>query len=615
MVVKTKKKIIAIGIIGMFLLISLSAIIVARPNNIVTIKSESSAEKKKWTFMMYDDRDYYDAPYIRRNLDFARMSNAHSGKNLNVIILQDTYYDPGAYFYVKRFGGKRLLKNLEEVNMGDYQTLKDFILYCKENFPAERYILDIFDHGAGWAGACADSTSGDWLTMKEIKRALTETGGADIISFIVPCLMATVEPVYELRDCVEVYIGKQPNAYFSLHVVGPLCDVLNDEFYLSNIDIGKKTIDIFKEKVDVFPWSVVTGKALSAMRTDEVTDLVKVINNLSIILTNKIDDYIDDIRNINTITESFPTRRIEASESYQARCVPEIRHIDLYDFAKNCLEIKGINETLHNCLQEVMDGINKTVIAEHHTNNHPEAHGLIIYFPDLLLINIPLDDYANSGLDFIDNTSWNEFLLAFHDFYATVDDDEGADFKSIQDAIDNSSDGDVVYVKNGVYYENVVISKLITLVGESKDATIIDGGQNGDVVTITADKTMLFHLGVRNSSDNGAAGVWIRANSTIIQSCNISNNYRGIYISDSSNNEILGNKINNNYLGIYLKCSNKNNFNNRLENNKIDVRFLDSFKNSWKNIYLDHPNRRINIILGSRTVGKISIPCINLNCN
>lgn len=610
------KKIMAIVITSIFLLTSFSAISVSGLNNIETIKSGSLVEKKKWTFMMYEDYDFYCEDYksYKEILDFAKLSGVKSGKNLNVILLKDSFYYPGKILSVNRFGGKKLLKNLNETNMGDYETLKDFIIYCKENFPAERYFLDIFDHGGGWMGACEDDTDRDWLTMKEIKRALVESGGVDIVSFIVPCLMSAVESVYELRDCVEVYIGKQPNAGSPLHVVGPLCDLLNKEYYLSNIDIGKKAIDFFKEKVDVFPWSKFTGKTLSAMRTDEVTDLVKVINNLSIILKNNINEYIDDIRKINAKTESFPTRRAEAPEWYQARSIPELRHIDLYDFAKNCLEINGINETLRNCLYEVMDGVNKTVIAENHTDDHPEAHGLGIYFPDVLLRNVPVDDYINSGLDFIDNTSWDEFLLAYHDFYATVDDDGGADFKSIQDAIDNSSDGDVVYVKNGVYYENVVISKSITLVGESQGTTIIDGGQNGDVVTITADKTMLFHLGVRNSGGNGAAGVCIRANSTIMRTCNISNNYLGIYIDDSSNNEMISNNINSNYLGIYLKCSNKNEFNhNYLEDNKIDVSFSDSFYNDWKNIYLDHLDRRINIIFGFMTVGKIPIPCINLN--
>ncbi len=48
------------------------------------------------------------------------------------------------------------------------------------------------------------------------------------------------------------------------------------------------------------------------------------------------------------------------------------------------------------------------------------------------------------------------------------------DYVSIQDAIGNASEGDTVYVRKGVYVENPVINKSISLVGEDWAATVID---------------------------------------------------------------------------------------------------------------------------------------------
>lgn len=50
----------------------------------------------------------------------------------------------------------------------------------------------------------------------------------------------------------------------------------------------------------------------------------------------------------------------------------------------------------------------------------------------------------------------------------TVDDDGGKDYKTIQEAIDNASIEDTIFVYNGTYKENVIINKTITLRGEDK---------------------------------------------------------------------------------------------------------------------------------------------------
>jgi nitrous oxidase accessory protein len=54
----------------------------------------------------------------------------------------------------------------------------------------------------------------------------------------------------------------------------------------------------------------------------------------------------------------------------------------------------------------------------------------------------------------------------------------------IQALIDNASAGDNIYIPAGIYYENIIINKSISLVGEDKNTTIIDGGGIGHVVEI-----------------------------------------------------------------------------------------------------------------------------------
>ena len=65
-----------------------------------------------------------------------------------------------------------------------------------------------------------------------------------------------------------------------------------------------------------------------------------------------------------------------------------------------------------------------------------------------------------------------------------VDDDGPADFSKIQDAINAASPGDTIYENNGTYYGNIVVNKTVSLVGESRENTLVDGGRTGSVISM-----------------------------------------------------------------------------------------------------------------------------------
>jgi len=47
------------------------------------------------------------------------------------------------------------------------------------------------------------------------------------------------------------------------------------------------------------------------------------------------------------------------------------------------------------------------------------------------------------------------------------------DYPTIQKAINNAREGDTIFVKSGIYHENVVVNKTVTILGESTTTTII----------------------------------------------------------------------------------------------------------------------------------------------
>ena len=61
------------------------------------------------------------------------------------------------------------------------------------------------------------------------------------------------------------------------------------------------------------------------------------------------------------------------------------------------------------------------------------------------------------------------------------------DYSTITDAVNHASDGDVVFVKNGIYNESLVIDKSISLVGEDVKNTIIEGTHAKPVIIVNHD--------------------------------------------------------------------------------------------------------------------------------
>ena len=144
-----------------------------------------------------------------------------------------------------------------------------------------------------------------------------------------------------------------------------------------------------------------------------------------------------------------------------------------------------------------------------------------------------------------------------------VDDSGGADYTSIQQAIDNASDNGTIVVHPGVYMEHIIINKTITLIGEDASTTIINGSGSGDVIHITSKgRANIQGFTICKSGNTGYpdynSGIKIESSSSgnIIKNNIISNNLCGIHaISSSSNNFSYNIFAYNEDYGMYLFAS------------------------------------------------------------
>jgi nitrous oxidase accessory protein NosD len=82
----------------------------------------------------------------------------------------------------------------------------------------------------------------------------------------------------------------------------------------------------------------------------------------------------------------------------------------------------------------------------------------------------------------------------------------GCDYTKIQDAVDNASAGYTILVYNGTYTENVwVNNKDLTIRGEDRETTIIDGGGSGDCIRVSSSDVDIGGFTIKNA---GGCGVY-----------------------------------------------------------------------------------------------------------
>jgi nitrous oxidase accessory protein len=116
---------------------------------------------------------------------------------------------------------------------------------------------------------------------------------------------------------------------------------------------------------------------------------------------------------------------------------------------------------------------------------------------------------------------------------------------SLQEQIDGAQPGDTLLINGGTYNERVTIDKPLSLQGEG--SPVIDGGGQGDVVTITGDEVTLSGFTIRNSgravSQEPAA---IKVNGThnaTIERNRIESSHFGVHVTDSHHTTISSNEI------------------------------------------------------------------------
>jgi nitrous oxidase accessory protein NosD len=173
------------------------------------------------------------------------------------------------------------------------------------------------------------------------------------------------------------------------------------------------------------------------------------------------------------------------------------------------------------------------------------------------------------------------------------------DYLTVKEAILNSSNGDVIYVKAGIYRENLIIDKSIELIGQDSKTTQINGiyySLEQDTILVAADNVTVSGFTIVGSGTS----VGIR-----VERMGLSHQPKGC--------RVIGNTITNASTGIHLYGTSNPTTGKRYPSDTL-IAENNITKNSNYGIYCTTSNTTIskNIIEENEWEGIIIDECVNV---
>ena len=291
------------SVAAIFMLSMLAGMTLGGPgNDIAEVGDEDTRQVAKWSVLVYLVADNDLDPYTDE--DFQELRDGGSSDEVNVLILVDRLYEP-AYLLVVE--GHELIEHesLGEVNMGDPDTLKWFVEYSDEHYPAEHMLLFFWDHGTPTGGVGVDTTmdgdepgdSWDWLSHHEMIKAL-DGRHMDIIACD-ECSIGQLETLYEYVACgldveymvaSESYIGWRGFSYDKI-VQRLVLDADMDALALCHVIVDEFT-NLFTQP----PYKSETLTTQSIFKMSEIPALAYAVTDLADTLSGDIDSYRETVK-------------------------------------------------------------------------------------------------------------------------------------------------------------------------------------------------------------------------------------------------------------------------------------------------------------------------------
>jgi len=369
-----------------------------------------SLARKKWTIMVYMSNRNNLASVTMANI--AELESVGSSENFNVVIERarvlpkEGEYGPVERLYIQKSVPKEksqsiVLQSRPGADLGDWKEARDFVDFSKNNFPAEKYLLIIWNHGSGWAsdgkkpiegtsgktrGIAFDDVSDNHITTIELAALLEAAGGVDVFASDA-CFMADIAVNTEIAPYTRYIVASQEMTRNFGYDYARILNKFDKNPDMSAEGAAVALVDSFAEFYDWRPYLYSqVGLTMSAIRADVVEPLNRELKKFTAMAMQSKDS--------EAVKKAFK----------KANVFSTMDAVDLYDFLSILKKNTSDAKLAYEC-EKIMGYVSHRLVVKNLARGRHSgvAHGVSVYMPHEMY------NLAYDKLLFTKETNWYDF--------------------------------------------------------------------------------------------------------------------------------------------------------------------------------------------------------------
>lgn len=265
-----------------------------------------------------------------------------------------------------------VLAELGEVNMGEGETLADFVRWGIASYPANQYALVMWDHGAGWGGIATDNSRSDRLSLAELAqgvRAGLQAAGVDKLDVVAfdACLMGQLDVFAAVQPLAEFAVGSEeltPGQGWDYEAVLAHLAANSGQ---NGRSFAQQLVGDFMAGYEQEPFVTMSAVDLALLPA-----LSHAVEQLAAQLVADSRFAASAVADARSGAETYAGVYAEEAERHGA--------VDLHHFAAILAQRHG-DEAVAAAAGEVMGAVAQAVVASERGDGLPYGRGVAIYFP------------------------------------------------------------------------------------------------------------------------------------------------------------------------------------------------------------------------------------------